>query len=102
MTVIAGSMATELARAEVPVPPTRLPVSLTPAADGETVVVEAGDHLWKISESRLDDILRRRPTDAEVSPYWREVIDVNRATLRSGDPDLIYPGEVVVLPPMDG
>jgi len=26
------------------------------------------------------------------------VVDANRATLRSGDPSLIYAGEIVVLP----
>jgi hypothetical protein len=28
------------------------------------------------------------------------VIKENRGRLRSGDPDLIYPGEVVLLPPV--
>ena len=66
---------------------------------GATIVeVERGDHLWKISERRLDDVLGREPADTEVSPYWRQVIEVNRAGLRSGDPDLIFPGEVITLP----
>jgi nucleoid-associated protein YgaU len=37
----------------------------------------------------------------EISPYWRVVIETNREGLRSGDPDLIYPGETVVLPPVN-
>jgi hypothetical protein len=38
------------------------------------------------------------PTAAEITPVWVEVIAANRDRLRSGDPDLIFPGEIVVLP----
>jgi len=65
----------------------------TPSSDG-SVVVERGDHLWKISARHLGP----EATEGEVAPYWREVITVNTPHLRSGDPDLIYPGEVVRLP----
>ena len=43
---------------------------------------------------------RTPPTDpnAEVARHWRQVIEVNLERLRSGDPDLIYPGEVFDLP----
>lgn len=64
----------------------------------ESVVVEPGDHLWKISAAHLSDVLDRTPLSDEIVPYWTEVIDTNSDTLRSGDPDLIYPGEVVHLP----
>jgi nucleoid-associated protein YgaU len=43
----------------------------------------------------------RKPEDTEITPYWRQVIEVNREGLLSGDPDLIYPGEMVTLPPSD-
>lgn len=69
-----------------------LPTPDSPASSEETVIVEPGDHLWKISAHRLAD------TDVPVGPYWRRVVEHNRATIRSGDPDLIYPGEVVQLP----
>ena len=39
-----------------------------------------------------------RSTDADVARYWQRVIAANRTTLRSGDPSLIFPGEVVTLP----
>jgi len=65
----------------------------TPVTDG-SVVVEKGDHLWKISAEHIGP----GATDGEVFPYWREVITVNTPHLRSGDPDLIFPGEVVRLP----
>ena len=62
------------------------------------MVVQSGDHLWKISATHLADTFGREPVSAEMAPYWVDVIEENRATLRSGDPDLIYPGEVVELP----
>ena len=62
------------------------------------VTVVEGDHLWKISKRHLEDQMQRLPANSEIGPYWRNVIDENLATLRSGDPDLIYPGEVIELP----
>lgn len=58
-------------------------------------VVAAGENLWVITEAALGGAA----TDAQVAAHWRAVVDANRARLRSGDPDLIYPGEQVVLPP---
>ena len=39
-----------------------------------------------------------RPSPAEVIPYWHALIALNRSRLRSGDPNLIYAGEVLLLP----
>jgi nucleoid-associated protein YgaU len=80
--------------------PSFVPVSISHTGPvPESVVVEPGDHLWKISEEHLATVLGRPAEDAEVDPYWRSVIDTNRERLASGDPDLIYPGETVALPP---
>jgi hypothetical protein len=62
-------------------------------------VVQSGDNLWRIARVTLADAEVRR-TDRDVARYWRAVIDANRSTLRSGDPSLIYPGEIVSLPPV--
>lgn len=77
----------------------RLPVTVVseaddPAGEPDSVVVVKGDHLWKISARHLGD----DASNNEIAPYWVEVIEVNTPHLRSGDPDLIYPGEVVELP----
>lgn len=76
----------------------RLPVTMTdPHPETQTVdevVVERGDHLWKISQRHVDS----HSPGVAVAPYWIRVIEVNTASLRSGDPDLIYPGEVIQLP----
>jgi len=79
--------------------PPFVPVALGegPGPDG-SVVVQPGDHLWKISATHLEGILDRPAEPEEIDPYWRVVIEANRALLTSGDPDLIYPGEVIELP----
>jgi nucleoid-associated protein YgaU len=43
-------------------------------------------------------VLSRAAEPDEVEPLWRTVIDANRQRLRSGDPDLIYPGETILIP----
>jgi nucleoid-associated protein YgaU len=63
-----------------------------------TVIVVKGDHMWKISERELTEVLRREPGTDEVHPYWVATIAINRDSLRSGDPDLIFPGEELTLP----
>jgi hypothetical protein len=74
----------------------------SPTEPGEppgTVTVTRGDHLWSLSEQHLQRVWGRDDLeDHEVARYWVQVIDLNRARLRSGNPDLIYPGEVVLLP----
>ena len=71
----------------------RVPIELGSSYRNQTtVVVSQGDSLWKISERHL------QRADRALAPYWLEVIEVNTPSLRSGDPDLIYPGEVIELP----
>ncbi len=77
-----------------------VPPQTTETADISTVTVERGDNLWTISEDRLQVDLRREATDAEIVPYWREVIDANQGRyVQPGNPNLILPGQVLVLPP---
>lgn len=79
--------------------PTFVPVALGEVpAPNRSVVVQPGDHLWKISATHLKGILDRPAEPGEIDPYWRVVIEANRASLTSGDPDLIFPGEVIRLP----
>lgn len=95
--LVAATMVTGVATAS-PANQVRLPVAVTvedpPGSGPDSVVVVKGDHLWKISARHLGP----EASNGDVAPYWREVIDVNTPRLRSGDPDLIYPGEVVELP----
>jgi nucleoid-associated protein YgaU len=60
--------------------------------------VQRGDNLWTIAANRLADSGITR-SNSRIAPYWRELIQENRSGLRSGNPDLIFPGETVTLPP---
>lgn len=68
------------------------------SADSYTVV--PGDNFWAIAKAQVEANLGREATNTEVANYWVILIDANRSTIRSGDPDLIFPGEVFTLPPL--
>ncbi|MDP8927967.1 MAG: LysM peptidoglycan-binding domain-containing protein [Actinomycetota bacterium] len=73
----------------------------SPANAEEFHEVARGDNLWHIAASTLrrrhgyDEVTNRR-----IAAYWRTIIDANRHGLRSGNPNLIFPGERVALPPV--
>ncbi len=67
-----------------------------PQATEERHTVVPGDNLWTIAAAHL----HAHGSSSDVATYWRQVIAANRATLRSGDPNLIFPGEIVTLPPL--
>lgn len=73
---------------------------IAPTEVAQHTIVRAGDSLWLIARASLTHPTGRPPGDTEVARYWRAVVAANRPTLRSGDPSLIYPGEIVVLPPV--
>lgn len=67
-----------------------------PARDGQ-VVVRAGDSLWSIAAARLP----ADATDAEIAAAWHRLYHLNRAAI-GDDPDLLTPGQHLVLPPVLG
>jgi hypothetical protein len=72
-------------------------VSLT----ATTVTVGPGDDLWRLAATRLAAATNRPRADladAEIARYWVAVCEANRGVVRSGDVNLVYPGEVLVLP----
>jgi hypothetical protein len=85
-----------------PSPEATEPASPDPEPVPDPVVAAArhtvapGDNLWTIAAAHL----RAHGSPDDVAPYWRQVIAANQATLRSGDPNLIFPGEIVTLPPV--
>lgn len=93
-----------------PLAPPATPVPITPATPpgppappdvsvADTLVVEPGDSLWSIAEEALADAADGRPDDATVERYWRRLIEANRqALVDPGNPDLIYPGQSLLLP----
>jgi hypothetical protein len=64
-------------------------------------VVVAGENLWSIAAARVG-AASGRPAGAvpaaDVARYWVALCDLNRATVRSGNLSLVYPGEVLRLP----
>jgi hypothetical protein len=92
---IAPSMSSSMAMdAESPAPPTA-------AADAlETRVLGPGDHLWAVAEDRVADVLQRPGTDDQITTYWLRLVQLNRAELADpGNPDLVFPGQTIRLPP---
>lgn len=70
---------------------------------GEAVseyTVVRGDHFWSIAHAHLAAELDREVTEDEVCAYWSRLVEANRAGLRSGDPNLIFPDEVIRLVPV--
>jgi nucleoid-associated protein YgaU len=61
------------------------------------VVVEPGDSLWRIAERHVRSI-EADPAPRRIATYWARVVAVNADRLLSHNPDLIYPGETVILP----
>ncbi len=75
-----------------------------PEADRNRTTWPSGDNLWTIARDHLAKAPSGgsgEPTNREVAEYWAKVVEANRDRLASGDPDLIYPGEEITLPPVD-
>jgi nucleoid-associated protein YgaU len=68
------------------------------AASPRSHTVVAGDHLWDIAERTLAAAWERPPSPEELASYWRQLVAASIGRLASGDPDLIFPGEVIDLP----
>lgn len=66
-----------------------------PDAAGLVVHVQPGDCLWSIAASQLGP----HATDPDIDGHWRRIYALNREVIGS-DPDLIYPGQTLRLPPL--
>jgi hypothetical protein len=67
-----------------------------------TYVVEPDDNFWDIAEDHLRQSVGRSVTEDEVAQYWVRVVEANRSSIRSGDPDKIFAGEQLTLPEVYG
>jgi nucleoid-associated protein YgaU/DNA-binding SARP family transcriptional activator len=73
----------------------------SPPPPPQQVTVQPGDSLWSIAEHDLNasaSLPVDGPTESDIAAHWRATVDLNRDRLASGDPGLIYAGEVVLLP----
>ena len=90
------------ANAEVPPARPRPNAHPTPPATPVAMhahVVRSGENLWRIAQAEVARATGvARPGNDAVAGYWQRVVAANRPTLRSGDPSLIFAGEVVTLP----
>ncbi len=80
----------------VPLPPGGAPGGVAAAPADPVVLSEyrvvAGDSLWAIAARHLGD-----DDPVRVDRYWRAIYAANRAVV-GDDPDLIHPGQLLVLP----
>jgi hypothetical protein len=84
------------------VQPPVTPQRPAPAHTDSRYRVRPGDNLWTIAADQMVAAAGSNDVAASlVARYWRRVITANVARLESGDPDLIYPGERIVLPPVE-
>lgn len=72
-----------------PVPPPAT-AGIASTTQPDHVVVAGGDSMWTIAAAHAP---------ARVDPYWRAVVQLNAD--RFDDVDLIHPGDVVLLPPLN-
>lgn len=70
---------------------------MTNAPTATTHQVVAGDCYWDIADNELSVALRREPTPREVLDYTRELVEINHPLLGHRDPNMLWPGESVML-----
>jgi hypothetical protein len=77
--------------------PSAAPGPASPPSATSSWRVERGQHLWGIAEATVH---ARGGGAAQVPGYWRTLVEANRDRLVVPDrPDLIFPGQDLVLPP---
>ena len=96
---VEASRGTATMRPLLPSPGERGTAVMTPTPGPSTWTVAPGESFWSIAEEVLADAWRRPPSDAEVDPFWRALVEVNRGRLTDPtDPDAILPGQVFEVP----
>lgn len=91
-----GSAASSPTVPSAPMPSESSVPTQDPAPARATHVVRAGEHFWSIAET----VVAARPdTQLDVPAYWRLLVEANRERLIDQDnPDLLHPGQELVLP----
>ena len=72
-----------------------------PGAGGTTWTIRRGEHLWLVADQVLTAAHGRSATTPQVAAYHRELIERNRSRLTDPtNPDLVFAGQVLSLPPI--
>ena len=81
-----------------PAPPP--PAAAAPAPTGwSEIEVAPGESFWHLAERHEAQRLGRPPTEREIGACWQALVAVNRHRLVvPGDPDLIFPGQRLLVP----
>jgi len=79
----------------IPIPVAPVP-PLAPPSSVDGVVVVEGDCLWAIAAARLGPAA----TNLAIDAGWRAIYAMNRDAI-GDDPNLIFPGQYLALPPID-
>ncbi len=87
--------APDIAEGRIPFPIPYHPSRIAPA---DSYRIVAGDNLWSIARRVLSQAMDHHPTTEQITSYWVDLIEANRENISSEDPDLIYPGERILLP----
>ena len=89
----------------VPPPPVSIALADLAAVAAPSVpepslyTVKPGDSFWSIADVAISAHLGRPPSIAEIGSYWRRLVGANSDRLvHAGVPDLIFPGQQMVLP----
>lgn len=78
--------------------PTPIPPEGAPEAPMQHTV-SAGESFWAIAEAEVARVTQHQPDLSQVDSYWRALVRANAERLvHPGNPDLVYPGQVLVLP----
>ena len=59
--------------------------------DADTYIVKAGDNLYSIAKQFTKN-------ENSINELWIKIVNGNINSLISGDPNLIYPNEVIHIP----
>ncbi len=76
---------------------TAQPPEFTAPSTTDRWLVEPGDNLWAIAETVVAE-RTETPSQGSVDAYWRALLTANADRLV--DPDLIMPGQILILPPL--
>ena len=85
-------------RTAVPVPLQTGQDTVDRPAGTVSYTVRPGDDMWSITVAYLTRQQNGPPSVVRIIEVWQEVVDLNRNRISSGNPDLIFPGEKLLLP----